>query len=132
MKEMHALAEASAMAVCSDAGSDEIAAVTAAMAIDIAQAELADKLRAKVIAAASNSAESMAALRVAVCAFTVAGREEGLRPEAVLIGLKAIIHRETFESVWYTSTWSGTNLRQQISTWCIEDYFSRTECVTVT
>jgi hypothetical protein len=68
---------------------------------------------------------------MAICAFTVARRNEGGTPEAVLVALKRVIDAETFEPVWSLSTLNGDHIREKISTWCIQDYFSSTECSAV-
>ena len=128
--ELRALAEASAMAPCAE-DSGEFDAAQILITAEIAQADLSNRLRLAVVAAAVNSAGSMAELRIAICAFTVARRGEGNSPEAVLIALKRVINVETFEPVWLLSTWNGDQLRQKITTWCIQDYFSRTECSAV-
>jgi hypothetical protein len=70
----------------------------------------------------------MEALRLAVCAFTVALRDEGITPEAVLISLKAAIHAETFSRIHHTSTWSGPRLQETVTTWCIQDYYREQDC----
>jgi hypothetical protein len=128
--ELRALAEASGMAACAE-DSGEFDASQILITAEIAQADLSNRLRLAVVAAAVNSAGSMAELRIAICAFTVARRGEGSSPEAVLIALKRVINVETFEPVWLLSTWNGDQLRQKITTWCIQDYFSRTECSAV-
>lgn len=125
--ELRALAEASATAACGD-DSGEFEAAREIVTAEIAQADFSSRLRAAVVAAALSSAGSMAELRIAICAFTVARRNEGGTPEAVLIALKKVINAETFEPFTVLSTWNGNHLHQKISTWCIEDYFSRTEC----
>jgi hypothetical protein len=130
MAELHALAEASAMAACAD-DSGEFESAQILITAEIAQADLSDRLRLAVVAAATQTAGSMAELRIAICIFTVARRGEGSSPEAVLIALKRVINAETFEPVWLLSTWNGDQLGQKISTWCIQDYFSRTECSAV-
>lgn len=89
----------------------------------IRQAELSAKLRIAVENAASTSGESMAALRVAVSEFTIALRNAGTTPEAVLISLKAVIDSQVFAPMWQRSTWPRPELRSKISTWSIEEYF---------
>lgn len=89
----------------------------------IGQAELSDKLRLAVENAAVASAESMAALRVAVSEYTIALRNAGTTPEAVLISLKAVINGQVFAPMWQRSTWPRPELRSTMSTWCIEAYF---------
>ncbi len=88
------------------------------------QAELCERLRAAVAEAASRDASAMAALRVAVSSFTVALRSEGLTPEAVLIILKTVINNRSFLHIApHASDWSGDQLRESISTWCIKEFF---------
>ena len=94
----------------------------------ISQAELSNRLRAALERAAEKSSDSMEALRLAVCAFTVALRNEGITPEAVLISLKEAIHCETFGRVNYASTWNGPRLQETITTWCIQDYYREQGC----
>ena len=86
-------------------------------------------LRGALERAAAKSNESMEALRVAVCVFTIALRDKGIAPEAVLIRLKAAIRYETLMPLWETSTWSGPHLHETVTTWCIKDYFSEEGCV---
>lgn len=94
----------------------------------ISQAELSNRLRAAVERAAEKSSDSMEALRLAVSAFTVALRDEGITPEAVLISLKAAIHCETFGPIHHTTTWNGPRLQETITTWCIQDYYREQDC----
>ena len=94
----------------------------------ISQAELASRLRAALERAAEKSSESLEALRLAVCAFTVALRDEGITPEAVLISLKAAIHSETFGRINSASTWNGPRLQETVTTWCIQDYYREQDC----
>jgi hypothetical protein len=69
----------------------------------------------------------MAALRLAVRGFAVALRDEGTTPEAVLIILKTVVTSRTLPTIApHTSDWRGDQLRERISTWCIEEYFSET------
>ncbi len=66
----------------------------------------------------------MAALERAVRDFTAAIRDEGTSPEYVLIRLKGLIHSQTFPPLGsHASDWNGEALRQNISTWCIQEYF---------
>jgi hypothetical protein len=94
----------------------------------ISQAELASRLRAALERAAEKSRDSMEALRLAVCAFTLALRDEGITPEAVLISLKAAIHSETFGRINQASTWNGPRLQETVTTWCIQDYYRDQDC----
>ena len=87
--------------------------------------DLCDRLRLAVERAANRDAASMAALRLAVRGFTVALRDEGTTPEAVLIILKTVITNRTLMTIApHASDWRGDQLRERISTWCIEEYFS--------
>lgn len=90
-------------------------------------AEVCEELHAAVARAAARSADSMAALELAVRRFTVALQNEGATPEAVLISLKTVINSRTFH-VAPTSMGdlSGDELRQLISTWSIREFFSAT------
>ena len=115
------LAENSAAGLASDAD--------ALLKESISQAELSNRLLAAVERAAEKSSASMEALRLAVCAFTVALRDEGITPEAVLVSLKAAIHSQTFISLRRQSTWNGPHLQETISTWCIQDYFRPGDCI---
>ena len=88
------------------------------------QAELCVRLRLAVEKAASRSADSMELLRIAVCDFTIALRNEGTTPEGVLIGLKSVIHEMSFPHIGsHASDSRGRPLREQITTWCIKEYF---------
>jgi len=114
------LAEKSASGLASDADTLQRQSIS--------QAELSDRLRAALERAAERSSESMEALRRAVCAFTVALRDEGITPEAVLISLKAAIHSETLGPIHHTSTLTGPRLQETVTTWCIKDYFRPGDC----
>jgi hypothetical protein len=109
-------------------GEDAATAQQAALQHAISQALLSGRLREATERAAEKSVASMEALRLAVCAFTVALRDEGITPEAVLISLKAAIRKETFLPLLAASTSSGPHLRDTITTWCIEDYFRAKDC----
>ena len=86
--------------------------------------ELCTELHVAVARAAARSADSMAALRVAVRRFTVALQNDGATPEAVLIALKTVINSQTFRVTPTRNDSSGEELRQLISTWSIEEFFS--------
>ena len=124
---MRILAENSATGIGEQESTD--ASSASALQNAMAQADLSARLRFAVEQAASKSAESMDTLRLAVCAFTLALRDEGITPEAVLIRLKVAIHAETLAPLWSTSSWSGQHLHDTITTWCIRDYFSEKDCV---
>jgi hypothetical protein len=109
-------------------GDDAETAQQAALQHAISQAQLSTRLRAALESAAEKSSVSMESLRLAVCAFTVALRADGNTPEAVLISLKAAIHKETFRPLGDTSTWNGPHLQDTMTTWCIQDYFRAGDC----
>ena len=93
--------------------------------IGIAPDKLCDQLHIAVENAAMRSAGSINALREAVKAFTVALRDDGAKPETVLIAIKTVINSRTFPIVEYAKQdWSPDELQQQISTWSIQDFFS--------
>ena len=129
LKLVQQLSENAASGLGADAESTESESSEVALEQAFSQADLSNRLRIALGQAATRNAESMEALRVAVCAFTVALRDEGVRPEAVLISLKAAIYRETLIPVWETSSWSGPSLQETITTWCIRDYFAVKACV---
>jgi hypothetical protein len=128
LRLVQSLAEASALGLAADEQSLEDEESSAALQEAIALAERSARLRRAVERAASRSNESMDALRAAVCAFTVALRNEGIAPEGVLIRLKAAIWEQALSPVWTTSTWDGPGLRESITTWCIQDYFRSGDC----
>ena len=123
---VHTIAEQSAIGL----GADSAEAESSAFALEraISQAELSDHLRVALAEAASRSSDSMEALRVAVCAFTLALRDEGVSPEAVLIRLKTAIRKQTLIPLWENSTWGGPTIHETMSTWCIQDYFGDKRC----
>lgn len=85
---------------------------------------LCEELHIAVEHAAARSAASINTLRFAVRRFTAALKQDGASPEAVLISLKSIINSRTFPVVISAHDWSSEDLRHQISTWCIEEFFS--------
>jgi hypothetical protein len=90
----------------------------------IPHTELRDRLRTAVQEAASRDAASIEALRLAVRSFTVALRDAGTTPERVLIILKTVINNKSFPVIApHEPDWKGAQLREKISTWCIEEYF---------
>jgi len=92
----------------------------------IPEAELCDRLRQAVEDAAARDATSMNQLRLAVDSFTFALRDVGTTPERVLIALKTVINNRSFVSITpHDSDWSGNDLRQRASTWCIEAFFRK-------
>ena len=96
-----------------------------ALALNLAlPANLCEELYVAVEKAATRSANSMEDLRRAVELFTIALREEGAKPEVVLIALKSVINSRTFPAVVPSvAEINGHGLRQQISTWSIEEFF---------
>jgi hypothetical protein len=130
LEMMRRIADASAAATCGDPGSE---LEESSMALDqaIARSELADRLLLAIEEAASRDAIAVDALRIAVCEFTLALRDEGTTPEGVLITLKSIINRRTLPNfVPHDIEKNHEKLRQNMSTWCIQAYFKQnTPCV---
>lgn len=105
-------------------GASQIEARTLELAIP--EAELCERLRAAVANAAARDAASMRRLRAAVASFTVALRDIGTTPERVLIALKTVINNRSFVAIApHESDWSGNDLRERVSTWCIEAFFRK-------
>jgi hypothetical protein len=117
---MRRIAESSATATCAAEFEMSVANVRHA----ISEADASRRLRLAVEVAASRDAIAMEALRVAVCEFTFALRQQGKTPEAVLIGLKHLIDNQVLPSIrTHPSDHGGHRLRASISTWCIKAYF---------
>jgi hypothetical protein len=56
----------------------------------------------------------------------VALRDIGTTPERVLIALKTVINNRSFIAIApHASDWSGDDLREKVSTWCIEAFFRK-------
>ena len=86
---------------------------------------LCEELLEAVRSAATQSAESMKMLHAAVCRFTLALKNDGVKPEAILIALKTIINTQVFPVIVSPSRDKHADrLRELISTWCIEAMFS--------
>lgn len=86
---------------------------------------LCEELHIAVEQAALRSAASINSLRFAVRRFTAALKQDGASPEAILITLKSVINSRTFPVVFNsTQDSSAEDLRHQISTWCIEEFFA--------
>ena len=87
--------------------------------------QLCEELHIAVQRAALRSADSTNALRLAVRRFTFALKEDGASPEAVLIALKKVINSRTFPVADDPErNWNQNDLRQLISTWSIQEFFS--------
>jgi hypothetical protein len=115
---------ASVMGLKEEAARAELNPSTLASNLSIHPAEFGQHLLIAVEKAASKDAESMEALRLAVCSFTGALRDAGTTPEGVLIILKTVIHKRGLLVIApHASDWTG-QLREKITTWCIEEYFS--------
>ena len=120
---MRRIAEASATAVCAEAGEFDTGVASVRRAIS--EADASRRLRLAVEIAASRDAIAMDALRIAVCEFTLVLRQEGSTPEAVLIRLKKLIDHETLPLISpHPSDHGGHRLRERISTWSIKAYFN--------
>ncbi len=90
----------------------------------IPQAGICERLRKAVEVAALKDAESVDVLRKAVCDFTASLRDEGIQPEGVLISLKTMIQNRSIPPGIPASTdWNGSELREKVSTWSIEEFF---------
>ena len=97
---------------------------TLALKLTIPEAELCEHLRRAVDEAAARDADSMKSLRLAVRGFTVSLREMGTSPEHVLIALKTVINNRALIPIApHASDWNGDDLREKISTWCIQGFF---------
>ena len=127
---MRRIADASAVATCGDVGS-ELEESSIALEQAIARSDLAARLLSAIEDAASKDAIAMNALRIAVCEFTHALRDEGTTPEGVLITLKSVINRKSLPNfVPHDSTKSRNSLHESMSTWCIQAYFKQnTPCL---
>jgi len=91
----------------------------------ISEKELGERVRKAVKDAAERDAESMRRLRIAIAGFTVALRDIGTSPEQVLIALKTVINNRSLVTIApHVSDRTGESLREKISTWCIEEFFS--------
>ena len=123
---MRTLAENAALGLAADEQISRYA--ESALVNEVREQELTLHLRGALERAASKNSESMEALRLAVCMFTIALRDEGTTPEVVLVRLKAAIRYETLLPLWETSSWSGPHLHETVTTWCIKDYFSEKGC----
>ena len=88
-------------------------------------APICEELHMAVERAANRSAVSIDALRLAVRRFTIALRDDGAPPEAILIALKTVINTRTFEVMpTIAGDWGVDDLRHLVSTWSIEEFFS--------
>ena len=95
-----------------------------ALRLEFPQVELCERLRRGVERAGARDADSMDALRAAVCEFTAVLKERGTSPEGVLISLKALIADQIFSLILpHPSDLSGYQLREQMSTWSIREFF---------
>lgn len=92
----------------------------------ITESEACELLRAAVVHAASRSAGSIKELRIALEQFTVTFRRSGTSPEAVLIRLKKVIDHKSLPALaMLPATELSPIIREQMSTWCIQDYFRK-------
>lgn len=104
----------------------ELHHATLALQLPIPEAELCERVRRAVEAAAARDAGSMKELRLAVRSFTVALRDIGTTPERVLIALKTVINNRTLLAIApHAADWNGDELRERISTWCIQEFFRK-------
>lgn len=103
--------------------SEELHRSELALLVSIPSAELSERLRLGVQAAAAGNADAMEALRAAVQEFTVALKNAGTSPEAVLITLKTVIQNRSLLGITPHALDRKGQLREQVSTWCIDEYF---------
>lgn len=108
---------------------DEVRRAAIAFKLPVPPTRECEELCVEVERAATASARSMNALRTAVERFTTALRHEGATPEEVLIVLKRVVNSRTFPSSAgsYNGEFGGEHIRQQISTWSIEEFFKEQE-----
>lgn len=81
-------------------------------------------LRIAVEEAATRRSGSIRDLRIAVHQFTMTLRVAGRTPEAVLVALRKVLDQRSAPGVdghWVDKL--SPIIREQMSTWCIEDYF---------
>jgi hypothetical protein len=83
--------------------------------------DVCEELYMAVERAARKSTSSMGSLRTAVARFTTTLRDDGATPEKALVVLKSLINSRTFVVV--DPYPDGEDLRQQITTWSIEEFF---------
>ena len=101
----------------------ELRRVSLALHVTLPPGHLCEDLHAAVERAAQRSADSMNALQAAVEQFTIALRDDGLKAEDVLISLKSVINSRTFSVTRVYAGDYGEDLRQQISTWSIKEFY---------
>ena len=101
----------------------ELRRVSLALHVTLPPGHLCEDLHTAVERAAQRSVDSMNELRVAVEKFTIALRADGLKAEAVLISLKSVINSRTFSVTRAYAGEHDDDLRQQISTWSIKEFY---------
>ena len=121
---MQRIAEASATAICAGVAAADADEIAIAVRRADEQAATARRVVQALELAASRDAAAMHALRLAVCEFTYAHRNEGLTPERVLVALKGVVHSRAMAPIRsHMSDRNGNRLRESVSTWCIKAYF---------
>lgn len=86
--------------------------------------DVAGRLRTAVRAAAAHDSRSTEDVRSAVAEFTRTLREQGATPEAVLIAIREVLgSRIVLENGRVGTEPTEQRLREEISTWCIKEYF---------
>ena len=121
---MRRIADASALTTVDSEVSQELRESSVALHQAILRVTLTQRLHQAMEDAASRDGASMEALRLAVCEFTIALRDEGATPEGTLISIKSAVNRKALPLL----TAHGKDrrdhpLHETISTWCIEAYF---------
>ena len=87
--------------------------------------EVCNRLVAALEQAALDSSHSMEALRLAVCDFTAALRQQGTTPEAVLISLKSVVNQRVPRVVPEPFYHDRPNpaIHEKMTTWSIQEFF---------
>ena len=101
----------------------ELRRVSLALHVTLPPGHLCEDLQSAVERAAQRSVDSMIALRIAVEHYTAALRNDGLKAEDVLISLKSVINSRTFSVTRVYAGEYDDDLRQQISTWSIKEFY---------
>ena len=91
------------------------------------------RLRIALEEATFDDQPSMEKLREAVCEFTALLRDTGTSPESVLVSIKAVINIHALPPMGFDpGDRTGYRMQSTISTWAIEEFFSRPGSVTKT
>jgi len=92
----------------------------------LTESEACEVLRRALVQAATSSAGSLKELRVALDQFTLTFRATGTTPEAVLIRLRKVIDERSVPGLSIRPIDQlSPIIREQMSTWCIQEYFRK-------